>query len=30
VEKHVPGYRSIEQSLDAAWQTSPLWVVSKA
>jgi predicted metal-dependent hydrolase len=29
VEKHIPGYRAIEKSLDAAWQTSPLWVVSK-
>ena len=29
VEEHIPRYRVIEQSLDAAWQTSPLWVVSK-
>ena len=29
VEKHVPGYRAIERNLDGAWQTSPLWLISK-
>ncbi|TDJ41725.1 MAG: M48 family peptidase [Gammaproteobacteria bacterium] len=29
VEKHVPDYRAIEETLDGAWQTSPLWLISK-
>lgn len=27
VESYVPDYKDIEQSLDAAWQTSPRWLI---
>jgi predicted metal-dependent hydrolase len=27
VESHIPNYRKIEQTLDAAWQTSPRWLL---